>query len=302
VLPVTQPSRRRLSRHERILGLAKNLTDVIDVVTLEEIDGEYYWRICRDDLFEPLIDLAASFTPHGAEGPLPYDQAFLALGSDHEKVVAFLNTARPLIDEIPRHVWIHLGKPKPLPLRPSSFGVSNEATAFQARVHSRAWTGADLEAELAWRREEDPSWFAPDASDMVSLRIDFALVREPPPVSLLSEFGPYPVPFIEITLPFPLPSQGIVGREYDAIVRDQRQWHLELPGGETKQEKEVALRTWTVGLLMAEGKTFTDAQREVESRTGHSGVSQARFIQDRRRLIERVPEAEPYLYVRVPRT
>jgi hypothetical protein len=33
-------------------------------VDIAEVDGEFYWKICRDDLFDPLSRLAASIAPH----------------------------------------------------------------------------------------------------------------------------------------------------------------------------------------------------------------------------------------------
>jgi hypothetical protein len=53
----------RASRRKRILALAKRLTDNLESLTLEEIDGEFYWRIVRDDLFDRLTELAGSIAP-----------------------------------------------------------------------------------------------------------------------------------------------------------------------------------------------------------------------------------------------
>jgi hypothetical protein len=302
VFPVTQSSSKRAPRHERILTLTAALTKNIDSLTLDEIDGEYYWRICRDNMLGPLIDLGAPFAPPGADGHTSFEEVTKYLFDNKELANAYVTRVRPQFDEVPYHVWLRLWDPNPIPLRPSDIWAKDANTVLEVRVYSRAWSGVDLEAELAWRRNENPSWFGLDAPDTVSIRMDVALVRDPQKGGRFYTFSPYPIPVIEITLPFPLPSEGVAGRAYDAIVRDQQQWHLELPGGGTKQEKEVALRTWAIGLLMAGGETFTEAQREVDSLTGRSGVSQTRFQQNRKQLVERVPEAKPYLYARGDRS
>src|SRR5215217_3681266 len=49
---------------KRILALAKDLVDDLEAVDLNEIDGQFYWRTCRDDLLGPLSQLAESIAPH----------------------------------------------------------------------------------------------------------------------------------------------------------------------------------------------------------------------------------------------
>ena len=68
------------TRRERILALTKDLADDLEAVTLDEIDGEFYWRICRDDLLEPLTEFAASIAPHVLEAAQAsqFDDAQLA--------------------------------------------------------------------------------------------------------------------------------------------------------------------------------------------------------------------------------
>src|SRR5262249_53675865 len=106
--------------------------------------------------------------------------------------------------------------------------------------------------------------------------------------------GVYPA--IEVQVGLPLPPPGTIAREYDAVVREVQGWHRELPGGmPVRQEHDVAVRTWAVGLLMVAGQRFSDAQTAVCERTQSPVVSQSRFNDDRRRLLQRVPEARPFL-------
>jgi hypothetical protein len=303
------------SRRERVLELAQRLSRDLDAIDLDEVDGEFYWRICRDDLVEQLARLAAELAPNAAEGRTAIDEVFQDLPYDSPERGAFFEGTRPIREAMPPHVWARLVHPRPhldqrspadprravspmpIALRPTRFDFNEASTAMMISVFSRVWSGADLEAELSWQRSALREWFAQGAAERVSLRIEFALMREPPTDRLLPP-GLHPIPFVEVVLFHPLPPAGVVGREYDAIVREQRRWHLELPGSVTKQEKEVALRTWAVALLAAGGERYTDAQNAVASRTGLVEVGQVRFTQARLKLIERVPEPAPYLYVR----
>jgi hypothetical protein len=329
------------SRRERILSLAGRLSADLDAIDLDDVDGEFYWRICRDDLLEPLAQLAASFTPNTLEGRTSYDQVFRDLQIDKMQLARFIQSARPIRDKMPRHVWSRLVfpdpvldqrswidsrravSPVPIPLRPLSFDLDGERSVLQIRVASRVWSGADLEAELDWRRDALPFWFAPnstpkvvrrgefewrhnvpqagfapDPTGKVSLRMEFALVREPPP----SASSPHPVPFIEITLSYPLPPPDYLGPAYDTYLRNQPQLELLLPGKATNQEIKTAIWTWAIGLLIAVGEDFYEARWAVEERTSldlkKSPPGRTWFEKSRAKLIERVPEAKDYLYRR----
>src|SRR5829696_7656041 len=78
---LTQPTQKP-SRRERILSLAEHLSANLDALDLDDVDGEFYWRICRDELVEQLVQLAASFAPSTAEGHPSYDQVFRDLQKD----------------------------------------------------------------------------------------------------------------------------------------------------------------------------------------------------------------------------
>ena len=155
--------------------------------------------------------------------------------------------------------------------------------------------------------EEDPfeEEDSVDDDDLTksSVRIDFALVKEwPLPASTQLRVSQHELPFIMVTVALPAPPKGILALAYDGIVREQQRWHRELPGGASKQEKEVAIRTWAVGLLMADGMRAADALGVVATATNRHVVSHVRFGEDRKRLIMRVPEAAAYLYIRARRT
>ena len=82
------------SRRERILKLAEHLSANLDALDLDDVDGEFYWRICRDELLEPLAHLAASFAPNTAEGHPSYDKCFDDLQNDKTQLLGFIQSSQ----------------------------------------------------------------------------------------------------------------------------------------------------------------------------------------------------------------
>ena len=348
---MTQSSSQRsgpLIRRERILALAKNLIDDLESVSLAEIDGEFYWRICRSDLLGPLEDLAASIGPNlgGEQRSEQVDEAqqreivqfqdsALADPRLDDETRQFLidwykqrlrnqklqEVAPDIIDQLPRFVWNRFRNSQRLPwLEPLKIIFPEGGKTIDVRVYSQTVRGAELDALLTFYYRSQPipvSGSGPrgteDAPDRVmaemqripgssvSVHVDFALGKEPPsPASLETPALLTARPYIHVSLSRPLPPEGPIGSLYDAVVRNQQQWHLQLPGGESTQTKEVAIRTWATGLLMYGGEHHVDAQREVCSQTGLGEVSQVSFWKDRNRILARVPAAKPCLYSKGP--
>ncbi len=370
-LPLSQWSTRR----ERILALARNLTAALETIDLDIVGGEFYWRICRDVLLDPLSHLAASLAPHPLEGVVRSDelsdahwrrldryrehlqqdpnvddemqQHYIDSLRDMYRGFEFTQAARDIGKQLPQFVWEQVVAGQRLPMRPPiKMGLTRGAKRLEIGIFSRECSGEQLEAFVAppegyYRHlfqdvnlppylqddahsedndpfEEDPfeendpveeegpieDEDAVDDDDLTksSVRIDFALVKEwPVPASTPLRVSQHELPFIMVTLSLPLPPKGILALAYDGIVREQERWHLELPGGASKQEKEVAIRTWAVGLLMADGMRAADALGVVATATNRHVVSHVRFGEDRKRLIMRVPEAAAYLYIRARR-
>jgi hypothetical protein len=147
----------------------------------------------------------------------------------------------------------------------------------------------DAYGRVLERRADDPN------SVCLSKFVEFHLVNGP---EFSAEQEPVRFPYVEVVIHRPAPPPGTLACDYEQVVRGEKQWHLTLPGGGTTQEKEVALRTWAVGLIMGAGIGFNAAMRQVCDRLDTPEVSQACFTSDRRRLVERVPEARPFLYAR----
>jgi hypothetical protein len=334
------------------LALAKDLIDDLEAVDLNEIDGEFYWRMCRDDLLGPLSQLAESIAPHivdparrneqldeaqqqvidevrqrmddNVHGGIDYGggKQLLDWFMKDLKARELFAAGQPFAHQLPRFVWHHYKEGRRIPMRaPMTITPLGQGIALALRVWSRRVTGQDIDAFI-W--SDPPNYFVapyidsdffpvppgvddrtapktePRPISQASLQIHFDLITELPaslrakPPSDREE-----PPFIQITVRTPLPPPSVIGFAYDAIVRKQHQWHQELLGSDTVQDKEVAIRTWATGLLLRDGLSFREASFAVQAHTNRTGVSQNRFQQDRTRLIERVPEAEPYLFQNV---
>jgi hypothetical protein len=329
------------TRRERILALASRLSHEIDLIDLDEIDGEFFWRICGDAYGDPRWQLAISMPPQAletllqshrrADGPVHkvtsaaefaadlledlWDQ-LTEQDRDHSYVQALLEVVSKAEEGLPPsfsvgiprrapdHVWDHLFSGARIGLHPPpEIGGDPRGDRVQIFVYSQKARGEDLEEIMSRLRELSGDSETRWASLQISLNVDFRLRRKPHllrkssagPVALPSG-GPFPN--IIITLHRPLPPKGVLGREYDALVRNEWKWHEDLPGGGTKQDKEVAIRTWAIGLLMKEGLSFSAALRALESPDEPIDLSQEADRQARNRLIERVPDAERYLVTR----
>lgn len=262
--------------------------------------------------------------------------AFIHDGFELARAFDFLWIRASLL--YPSHVWGRLVLNHWIPMRRTTATTvhsmgddeSDDVQHLQLRVFSGAWTGADVEREvqqslietdtLEGVDLEHPSEFdtlriqrvhaarppLPTATS-ASIRIEFRLVHhrdavegdgDEPHTKHTGHERDAVGPYVEVLVPYPPPPPGTVGREYDAVVRDRHQWHLLLPGAVSRQDKEVAVRTWAVGLLVGTGLRFGSAMRLVSHRCETPEVSQTRFTQDRKRLLERVPEATPYLFAR----
>jgi hypothetical protein len=179
---------------------------------------------------------------------------------------------------------------------------------------SNRWTGADVEERIVayltdpqyghgdWSRR---LWFGPTAStESVVVRVAFEFApagSEVIDVFPRSEPLKFVQPHVVVTVAPPLPPAGTIAKLYDDIVLAQRQWHKDLAGAPTQQEKRVALRTWAIGLLVGAKRKTSYAISDVCEALGENWISEVQFTKDRRRLVERVPEAEQFLYDKPPR-
>ncbi len=303
------PMSARPAQRARVLALVADLGSDLATVDLDEIDGEFYWRCARTDLLVQLEALRAKLPPLAVvDSPTAaHDHFFAELRAEQERASAaiFLHIRASIL--YPHAVWNRLHSGERVPMRAPEVTqwvhhASDEqgTEKLRVKVFSGAWTGADVEREIKGVVADWPTQASTAlTSTSVSVRLDFDLVDSPEAAGEYGEGGPHlRLPFVPIVAYVPLHPAGTIGREYEAIVRDLKQWHLALPGVASRQDKEVAVRTWAVGLLMAAGERFTAAMREVCHQADLPEVSQTRFGQDRQRLVERVPEAAAHLYAR----
>lgn len=310
-----------------LVHLHRDLT----TLTVDEIDGEFYWRRCMFYRSLPLAYLRLRVEAESAPD-LTYGSAgvvsFLRIQAQRGRTyLAALATAAEFF---PYPVLRRLINDHRVPMRaPLVTRDAHQGTPFRytIRVTSGAWRGADVEAAL-WDTVEhvermgterfrsgsgdagliftdlpaddptpEPRTGGHLPGDPSTVHVEFRLVSAAPEEDAEPAWTRQ-VPYVEVRIYLPLPPEGVLARQYDAVVRDRQQWHLALPGTTGAQDKEVALRTWAVGLLISDRRSFASAMREVHEAVGIPEVSQACFTADRKRLLERVPEARPYVYAR----
>jgi hypothetical protein len=299
------------AQRDCVLHLVRGLTGDLSGLDLDTIDGEFYWRCCRSDLRRRIAELIA-------ERPLPsppflHDDpdglfAYFRQGQQYAWEFALLHLGVESL--YPYSIWTRLRNGERVPMRPPlvfnhQFHLADDIEhILRVHVFSGAWTGDDVERQIdEWLAKCLPPVRRDDGSaTSVQLRADFAFVERGDweAMGLDSDLlPPERLPYIEVTMPFPPPALGVISREYDAVVRGQKQWHLRMPGaGAGQQEIEVAIRTWGVGLLLAAGIRFGEAMRVVCEEGGLNEVSQSKFHDNRTQLLERVPEAAAMLMQR----
>lgn len=295
---------------------------------LDAIDGEFYWRCCRRDLHievENLVALVYSFDR--VEIEVSNEQKLEQAQAIENAIDHLVSRFEPEDPHIARHLfqtegwtWIRLrdgrlteyptGPANPLGPPPSDA----QEDRVELRIVSNRWTGADVEERImaylkdpqfghgGWSRQHWPGTEPSTDSMVVRVAFEFAPAgsevfdmfrRSQPPTLAL--------PHIVVTVAPPIPPAGAIAKLYDDIVLGQHRWHERLTGSPTRQEKRVALRTWAVGLLVGSGRKTSLAIRDVSEVLGEEEISQVQFTEDRRRLVELVPEAQPYLYAKPPR-
>lgn len=310
------------------------LLPAVAELTLSEVDGEFYWRCCRYDVF------------------IPFDYLWKALSgirlcTDGSSVAAKFRGLREAVVVGDGITWAieYIAERCPPPIlerlllgqrialdTPYSYLVPAEGDEPPYRflhVSSAAWTGAQVEAALRVRPVAGrPSEFLAARAAQLAQRQKHA---EPDPVDdgqtadggeersvhitndlyvryvtygkpeRVRNKTPREYPYIEVGIQEPLPPPGWIAFQYDQIVRETNGWHRTFPGSTQQQEIHVALRTWATGWLVGCGYKVADALRTVCEVMQIEEPSPQRFDQDRQKLLERVPEARRYLYQRDPR-
>jgi hypothetical protein len=315
-------NRRPPDRRARLLDFAAELLEDLETVDLDTIDGEFYWRWCRVDLLEQLEQWRIAFpdtlrSDTSATSDLAHEDNLLTGWLEDEEIFDYLRQGLRFVrkfldledaaaDLYPGVVWRRLIAGERVAMRAAEGEVryhdfdDARSPLLSLKVFSGAWIGFQVDEELERMAMQATRWYPVDIRDMdaaVTVHVTFRFVDEAQAPSETNGREPARFPYVLVETSLPLPPKATIAREYDALVRDAWQWHRQLPGSDSRQDKEVALRTWTIGLLMRHDLTFNQALARVQERLDLEGISQTRFGQDRLRLVERVPEARGFIFV-----
>jgi len=268
---------------------------------LDAIDGEFYWRCCRPDIWSQVERYPVSTRGDWVSMHM-WDNIVDAFDPEERRrdPASWVRLRDGLVT---RYMT---GAQDPLGV----LAGSEQEQRVELRVFSNRWSGAGVEQNIVSyltdleRRANDgirELWFKPGESEVIRVAFTFVPTgsEATKPFRSLARFA---LPHIVVVIGLPLPAAGTIAKLYNEIVLEKRQWGELLTGVPTQQEKRVALRTWAVGLLVGRGHGTIKAMREVCTVLGTPEVTSVQFTDDRRRLIERVPEAQPFLYNKPPRS
>jgi hypothetical protein len=308
---------------DAILDTARALWREQNNLDHDLVDGNFYWRHCRWQIIQELIDApvrgkAQSSKPLSLEDYARIASHFHRVEAEDPAVIPWLDRARPPRMRDALTSWT---TSKRLTLPYFHAGFRKEAGTGNwmfVGVRNSGWTGRDLERVC---REEEAAFLQSDRNrhwieqardarpeNQSFVGIDFTLYNagQFSMRSTFHEIDPeeghqtrwiaVESPVLMCTISYPFPPEGVLATLYDSVAREQHRWHERLYGFAAEDQRiSTSIRTWTIGLLVAGGMTFRDAQRKVEDHLGVT-ISQPGFQQDRATLIRRVPEAGGYLY------
>lgn len=317
---VSQAAPPNPASRSNVVAVLVDVRDHLDEVDLDTIDGEFYWRCCRPDLIRAVDSLRdrirglrdrdrSAGDASGAQTVRDYEALRARYQSDFPNVLNYLvGGGRIAMRDA---YTMRMGVRAHDPFRRQPFLVGHE-TLVELRVFSGAWTGDDVETRLRgyllgpWISKEERDRFEPEPTrppNAVAVRIALALIDPEEASDAFPRWGDiaFAPPHVVVSVGLPLPPEGEVARMYDTIVRGDKQWHLRLGRGATRQEKRVAIRTWVAGLLVGSGRKTAIAISEACDALNEEPVSSVQFSQDRVRLLARVPEASTYIRVKPAR-
>jgi hypothetical protein len=276
-----------------------------DELDLDGIDGEFFWRCCQYDIWSAIERTRAIAHSTGRHH-------LLAMQVTEDDVIVAFDLSRfgpsgwlKLRDGLVTHYFPSEGDPLGAPRN-----SGEHAGRVELLVFSNRWTGADIEERIR-SYITDPNrgidddgrrcWFGQAESIFVRVAFTFVPAGNAAPTPFRS-FRRFVRPHVVVVVGAPFPPAGTIAKLYDDNVVAKEQWDKLLAGTPKQQEKRVALRTWAVGLLVGSGHRTARAIRDVSDVLGEEEISQVQFTEDRRRLVERVPEAQPFLYAKPPRS
>src|SRR5215213_7055806 len=255
----------------------------MDAFDLDDIDGAFYWECCRADFRAAVERARAEYRAS------PNDAPIYALADE-------FRLPAPT-------VWRRVTEEVPVPMRHPPIGIDTDLGCLYVAVVSGDWGGQRVVraiTDLLSDASEDILTLV-RGSDSDQYRVDIEIERRdftPPDHGGYAHRGSI---FVQIALP--LPGWGVIAAAYDAAVA-RHGWQVFLPlHSAVREEKNVALRTWGIGFLIGLGADFYGSRRDVLDALGepHATVTKTADAKNRTALLERVPEAEPFLGLRARR-
>jgi len=268
-------------------------------VTLDEVDGAFYWLGCRHGDYP-------SWLPGGTKDQT--DEQLRSLTGELPDWPLWLGNDLPKF----RSAWarvLHEGH--------QAHEYHRTPGKIVVGVPNASWRGAEF-AAFAKQWDRDLQAMAPDkweklhpvyggvreVNRLVNVMVGFeeaGSLSMPVPMSLQMENSwgvtttvPLVFPCVMVEIAYPLPLTHVLAAIYDAYVIEEHQLHDRLKGETNAQTTLVAIRAWLVSLLVKGGMRHRFAMEEAE-RIGLRWVEQPRHSVDRHMVLRRVPEAEPYL-------
>jgi hypothetical protein len=294
---------------------------------LDTIDGTFYWRGCRWEIFEPLLEGAR--TSHAAKMALSNLIPEFGISQGGRPVSEW---RIPMRGAIPSVQSIYTGHSKGL----RGNVVPRLRATVQVKIRNQEWKGADVANAIhrAWDDYCEPhppdNW--PDNAKHMGIgapeHITLDMVLKLPPDVQLVNYGdvealreivatweegdaatlihlPFPgwlpEPCICVEVSTPPPAMAVITAWFDDVAIARNEWTGKLRGATNGQDVSTAIRTWAALLLYQYGLSSDDARWEVKDITGklqnkssyHSSVD---LIKDR------VPELRDWLDARPVRS
>lgn len=303
----------------RILEVLRSLRQHAESLTLATIDGEFYWRCCRQDFQHDIAlilkEMARRGDPHWLNRR-HLDNLSGKFGIPHEALLAHMIRDAPIAV---REAAISLHEADP-------DGARRIVDRLSIEVPAPTWSGRDVAQRLEyWFAQFRKTRFFPfypprpagfdvrvtvqaitEASEQDDDVFEFQLARpsdgtadDPPSGFWFVSYGHVAPPCLRVMVWHPWPPAQLIGAIYETAVREHPEWEAYFPTNQAsagRQSPEVALRTWAVGLLLHAGLRWREAMTTVCTDAHLAEIERPGFVKDRERLQGRVPQAAPYLY------
>ena len=141
----------QMSRHDRILFLVRDLLADPDATALDEIDGEFYWRLCRGEALDQMLPLIRRVAGEPLLEDMTPKEFILAQMGDPERSSGMLEGTNAMIYGLPQFVWNAFVHGNKIPMRsPTEIILLKTKPIVMLRVFAPYIRGEDLESILEY--------------------------------------------------------------------------------------------------------------------------------------------------------